>query len=368
VTIFIMTAGGGGACVVDMGFSFSLFRASALEARWRCYSILYARLRPAAPWKVAHPPCNDAHVAQWDDLRFFLAVHRAGTLVAAGKALKVDHTTVSRRLRAFESALHARLFDRRPDRLELTQAGARILETARSMEEQFLSLEARVSQEDRRLEGSVRIATSHTVAARFLVPQLGFVRERHPGIEIEIVTGPGAYDLPRREADIALRFSKPEQRTLIVRKLADVAFAAYASRGYIDARGRPNRLGDLSGHDVVGYDREGAFIPGAKWLAEHADGARSVLRCDQILSIAAGAVAGLGIAVLPCIAADCEPTLVRVWEQTLVQDSLHLVVHEDVLRVTRVRAVVDAIAALTTLHADVLRGVPPSRGKKAKHP
>ena len=307
---------------------------------------------------VAHAPCNDARVAQWDDLRFFLAVHRAGTLAAAGKALKVDHTTVGRRLRALESALRARLFDRRPDRLELTQAGAHILETARSMEEQFLSLEAKVSQEDTRLEGSVRIATSHTFAARFLVPNLGVVRARHPGIEIEIVSGPGSYDLPRREADIALRFSKPEQQTLISRKLAEVGFAAYASHDYLESRGRPASFADLAGQDLVGYDREGAFIPGAKWLNEHTKGTRSMVRCDQILSIAAGAVAGLGIAVLPCIAGDCEPKLVRVWDELLVQDTLYLVVHSEVLRVTRVRAVVDAISALTTLHAHALLGIP----------
>jgi DNA-binding transcriptional LysR family regulator len=295
-------------------------------------------------------------VADWDDLRFFLAVQRAGTLVAAGKALRVDHTTVGRRLRGLESALGARLFERRPDRLELTPAGRRILETARTMEEQFLSLEDRISNEDAKLEGSVRIATSHTFAARFLVPNLGAVCLAHPGIEIEVVTGPGAYDLPRREADVALRFSKPSQQTLITRKVAEVGFAAYASRDYIASRDRPKNVGDLSGHDVVGYDREGSFIPGARWLAANSKGARSVVRCDQILSIAAGAVAGLGIAVLPCIAGDEESKLVRVWDDVLVKDALYLVLHPELQQVARVRTVVDVLVELMVEKAAVLRG------------
>lgn len=295
-------------------------------------------------------------MADWDDLRFFLAVHRAGTLAAAGKALKVDHTTVGRRLRGLESALGARLFDRRPDRLELTPAGSRILETARTMEEHFLSLDVKISSEDEKLEGCVRIATSHTVAARFLLPNLVALRESHPGIELEIVTGPGSYDLPRREADIALRFSKPPQQTLLTRRVAELGFAAYASKDYLASRGRPKRVADLAGHDVVGYDREGSFIPGAKWLEASSQGTRSVVRCDQILSIAAGAVAGLGIAVLPCIAGDCEPKLVRVWDELLVTDVLYLVVHPELQRVRRVRAIVDALVELTTAKAATLRG------------
>ena len=285
-------------------------------------------------------------MAEWDDLRFFLAVHRAGTLASAGKALKVDHTTVGRRLRALESSLGARLFDRRPDGLELTKAGTRILETAHAMEEQFHSLARRVSTEDVRLEGSVRVATSHAVAACFLVPRLALVRERHPGIEIEVVTGPSAYDLPRREADIALRFTKPAQQTLVTRKIAEIGFAVYASTGYLAARGRPRSPDDLAGHDIVGYDRESAFIPGAKWLEEHAAGARSVVRCDQILSILSGAAAGLGIAVLPCFVAETEPALERIGTSTVTRDTMHLVVHPDVQKVVRVRAVLDLLVGL----------------------
>lgn len=289
-------------------------------------------------------------------MRFFLAVHRAGTLASAGKALKVDHTTVGRRLRAFESALGARLFDRRPDGLELTKAGMRILDTAHAMEDQFHSLARRISGEDARLEGAVRVATSHTMAACFLVPRLVELRERHPGIEIEVVTGPSAYDLPRREADIALRFSKPAQQTLLTRKVSEVGFAVYASSDYLARRGRPRRSDDLAGHDVIGYDRESSFIPGAKWLDDHLAGARSVVRCDQILSIVAGAVAGLGIAVLPCFVAHREPSLDRIGKEIVTRDTMHLVVHPEVQEVARVRAVIDTLVELCKKYASILRG------------
>jgi DNA-binding transcriptional LysR family regulator len=303
-------------------------------------------------------------MSDWDDLRFFLAIHRAGTLAAAAKALKVDHTTVGRRLRGLESSLNARLYDRRPDGFELTGAGARILEAAHAMEEHFHSLERRALSEDARLEGTVRIAASHTFAAGFLVPSLVAVRARHPGIEIEVVTGPGAYDLPRREADLALRFSKPSQQTLLTRKVADVGFALYASRAYLATRGRPSTADDLTGHDVVGYDREGSFIPGAKWLETHARHARSMVRCDQILSVLAGATAGLGIAVLPCFVAEAESCLVRISSKVVTSDTLHLVVHPEVQRVARVRVMIDLLVELLAAGASKLRGDPPLRSAR----
>jgi DNA-binding transcriptional LysR family regulator len=282
-------------------------------------------------------------VLAWDDLRFVLAAARKGTLAAAAEELRVDHTTVGRRLRALERALSARLFERRPDGLVPTAAGRCVLEAAEATEARVLALEHEVSGGDARAEGVVRIATSHTFATCFLVPALSEILARHPGVAAEVVTRPGGFDLPRRAADLALRFSRPEQVGLIARRVADIGFGAYASKDYLARRGRPARAGDLAGHDVVGYDPDAGFIPGGKWLSRASAGARVVLKCDQILSALAASAAGLGVTVLPCFVGDSEPTVERLGNEVVEREPLWLVVHPDLLNATRVRLVVDML-------------------------
>src|SRR5437868_4432834 len=171
-------------------------------------------------------PCERLHIycaimqsmPNWDDIRIFLALERSGTLLGAGKALRVNHTTVARRLVALETDLGARLFDRTPDGYVLTPLGTTILPFAQSIEEEHHALERQVTGHDARVGGVVRIATTETFAAMFFVPKiLGELRARHPDIYVEVVSTASAFDLPRRQADLAIRMTRPTQQGLVVK-------------------------------------------------------------------------------------------------------------------------------------------------------
>ena len=170
----------------------------------------------------------------WNDLRYFLACARAGSLATAGRSLKVDQTTVGRRLAALEEALGARLFERRPEGFTLTPTAERLLETAQMVEQATIDLERRATGADARLEGVVRVATSETLSATFLAGELVALHQAHPEIELQLITGTTSLNLLKREADIALRVGqRPTHQSLIVRRLGAIAWGIFATKEYL---------------------------------------------------------------------------------------------------------------------------------------
>lgn len=301
----------------------------------------------------------DGPMIRWDDIRYFLAIHRCATLSGAARMLAVDQTTVGRRLSAIEESLNARLFDRTPDGFLLTSAGESILSAAEKVEASVLELEHQVSGEDGRTAGTVRVATSEAFAVTFLLERMRELRQRHEGICVEVFVGQSMVDLTRREADIALRIRPrglaPAQPHLVARKLSDIAFALYGERGYIERRGRPARPDALGGHSLIGWCSDVAAIPGVDWLAQAGQEGEMVARCSSILSLIGAARAGVGLAVLPCFAAEVYPELERLSEP-LDWSELWLVVHPDVRRAARVRAVMDFLIEMVEASAPMLRG------------
>ena len=296
--------------------------------------------------------------ADWNDLRYFLAIQRTGTLAGAARILKVDQTTVGRRLRALEEAYEARLFDRTEEGFSLTASGERIVELAREVEEQMSELALRVAGENRRADGTVRLATSEVLAFGFLLEHLVELRERHPGIDLELVTGSAAVNLTRREADLALRMGAANvtQANVRVRKLTEVPWSLYATKKYLAEHG-PVRLGEgLAGHDVIGFDEELLGIPPARWLAENAGAARRVLAANGILAMSRAAATGFGVAPLPCFLGAALPELVRATPGNITMAGAWLVVHPDLARTARVRAVMDFLVETFETHRDHLEG------------
>jgi DNA-binding transcriptional LysR family regulator len=278
----------------------------------------------------------------WNDLRYFLACARAGSLAGAGRALKVDQTTVGRRLGALEEALGARLFDRTPEGFTLAATGERLLETAQAVEQATIDLERRATGADARLEGVVRVATSETMAVMFLTAELAALHAAHPGIEVQLVTGTTSLNLLKREADIALRSGQqPTQQSLVVRRLGAIAWGVFGTPEYL-ARHPPIGPGArFDGHELVALDDELAQIPPARWLAERAFGARIVLRTNSILTAAAAARSGWGLATLPSIFRGGSPELVLAYPELIAPVDLWLVVHPDLQHTGRIRAVLD---------------------------
>lgn len=285
-------------------------------------------------------------IASWDDVRFFLAIHRAGSLSAAAGPLKVTQPTCGRRLAVLEASLGLRLFDRTPEGLRITAEGKALLEAAAQMEHSAQDLALRAAVTDRDLEGVVRIATSELFACSFLVGALQHVREKHPGIRVELVLSNTETDLLRREADIALRFgpeaSRPKPETLVARRMGDEPFLLYGTDAYLRRRGAPADPDDLGQHDVVVYSGR---HPAAAWCAKAFRGSTVALSAPSMQVAGAAMSAGLGLGVLPRRAARLFP-LLRALSPVVARGTGWLIIHPDLRHVPRFRVVVDLLAAV----------------------
>ena len=234
----------------------------------------------------------------WDDFRYLLALRQAGSLGAAARALKVDHSTMGRRLAALETALGVQLVSRTPEGIQLNQAGALASDAAEGMQRIISELSQRVGGADANPTGTVRVSVTDGFAS-LLSQGLAHLRAEHPGICVELVIKSGAVDLSRHEADIAVRLFREAKPDLITRKVGEIGWSVYAAHSYIERKGFPN-LSDLRGHDIVGFADEAARSPGGRWLASRADAETVVMRGTTVVSVMNGVKAGMGVSLLPC--------------------------------------------------------------------
>jgi DNA-binding transcriptional LysR family regulator len=279
----------------------------------------------------------------WDDVRFFLAVARAGSLSGAARVLDVGHVTVGRRIALFEKRLGVTLLNRTPDGFTVTVAGDAILRECMAMENAALDLERIAAGRDSLVTGSVRVTTTEALAYQVVAPAISALRGAYPGLQVDVVVGVRSLDIARRDADLAVRFARPSAPDLICRKLGEVGFTLYASKRYLTRAGIPKRGEGLAGHDLITF----TGVPVATspfFLGESLDGARIALRCDNALIQRTAAANDVGIAELACFLGDCFPDVIRVWphEESAFRTAW-LIVHQDMRRSARVRAVSAAI-------------------------
>ncbi|RQR35134.1 MULTISPECIES: LysR family transcriptional regulator [unclassified Burkholderia] len=281
----------------------------------------------------------------WDDIRIFLAAHRAGTLRGAAEQLDIDQTTVGRRLGALERTLGSRLFLRTTAGLGLTDSGRQVLDTAEGMERLAVSFERRSEGADARVAGEVRVTTTDALAVDFVVPAIERLQQHHPDVRVLLSTTTRIVDLARREADIAVRTTRPDQPDLIVRLLARWDVGLYATRRYLDRFGEPRPGSRFAGHDIARY-QPGVMQQQHDTLAgESAADGRVVAELDSSLMLATFVRAGLALGELPAYLAQRDPELVRIWpgrHRTKPYETW-LVLHQDLAHTARVRVVVDAL-------------------------
>lgn len=292
----------------------------------------------------------NAQGQDWDDLRLFLAVARAGSLSGAARVLGVTHSTVFRRIGAFEQRMGVRLFDRLPGGYALTAAGEEMRDSVLRIEEEVAALALKVTGQDQRPSGVIRITATDLLAVGVLPRHIAAFRAEWPGIDIEVVVADTVLDLTRREADVALRLGNPGQETLIGRRVGRLAFAVYAAPG-LNARG----LSEPNHGDWIGYGA--AHGPLSRSLARWWPQMRQVYRTNSIIAAHAAAQAGVGLAALPCVVADCDPALVRA--ASLPEDfmlDLWVLTHEDLRHTARIRVFVDFMAAALAADSDLLEG------------
>jgi DNA-binding transcriptional LysR family regulator len=279
-------------------------------------------------------------VFDWNDARYFLAVARLGSLSRAARQLGVQQSTAGRRIAALEAALGARLFERMPEGLSPTAAGQLFLTCAERIEDEVLSAERQLAGKEGRATGRVRITAPQALGFELLVPLLLRLKAEQPGIVVELVADNAPLDLSRRHADLALRLAMPTQRRLVARRLGVVVDALYASREYLALAG-PVRSGALANHSFIDFDESFVRRDTAVWLSERLLGARCALVVNGTHGILSAVRAGFGIGLLPCWLAEGEPRLVRVLAEDEIEHELWLVVHPDLRRAGRIRAVSD---------------------------
>lgn len=292
----------------------------------------------------------------WDDLRYFLRAAQAGTLAGAARAMGVEHSTIARRLSALERTLGAPLVVRAPDGLHLTPLGESLLPLAEGVERSVLALHGRASQRAAR----VRLAMPTGFTALFS-GELARLRDAHPQLTLELLTGSRPVDLLRGEADLAIR-SGPVGAALIARPLGESGFSLYAAPSYLSRHETPADLDDLSGHDVIGFDPALADTPPASWLAARTQQATTVLRGRELADMQAAALAGAGLALLPCLSADAEPGLQRLTPQVLVRRALWLVYPRESRVSQPVQAVIHFVLDVMRAHAARIEGTGVTRG------
>lgn len=304
----------------------------------------------------------------WDDLRFFLAIARSGSLSAAARELRVTQSTVGRRLASLEGGLGARLLHRTPEGYVPTLAGEAIMGQAERVEAEMRAVERTVGGRDAQLEGVVRVTSVESLASQILVPCFAALQAGSPEVVLELLVGVRHLSLSMREADLAVRLAPFEGHDLVTRRIGTLAYALYASPAYLERLGDPDFGAGCAGHRLVaGLD--GAEVPQvAGWLAEMAPRATVALRTDSPEAQFRAALCGAGVACLARLRGDAVPAQLHRIEppgSPVTAVSIWLAVHKDNRRTPRIRLVLDAVVTAFRDHAALLD--PPAR-RDARRP
>jgi DNA-binding transcriptional LysR family regulator len=307
----------------------------------------------------------------WDDLRFVLALCRAGSLARAARDLRVDHTTVGRRIEAIEADLGLRLFTRTTTGYVITAEAEGLLPGIQRVEEAVLALERGAQARSEAVEGTVRITSGETFGASYLAPRLAALGRQHPGLTLEIAAGGAILDLARREADIAVRLFRSPHESLVVRRVGELAHSLYASHEYL-AR-HPFR-GSLQEHPIL-TATPGPGVVEAAWVERITSGTRPAFVSNLTAALVEAARSGAGIAVLPRYLGDREPTLRRLPQRDEPRETIWLTVHQDLQQTRRVRVVLDFLIDCLKKDRSLLLGhdepgadAPPHTGQPAPEP
>lgn len=286
----------------------------------------------------------------WNDLRFFLAIAREGTLTAAARALRVSQPTVSRRLVALERDLDAKLFLRGATGYALTAHGRRLLEVAEPLAVQLERVERGGVDEASRVAGTVRLAVTEMGAVHLVDAALGPLRRAHPELVVDLLAGNLTVDLARGEADLAIRLVRPDAADLVRRRLGAMRYGLFATAAYL-ARAPSTTAPGLEGHRVIRPLRSMARGPEAQWLEAHAGRAEVAVGVDSPHVALRAASAGLGLAVLSDALALEAPglTCVRALPE-IPSREVWLVYHRDLRALARVRTVAEAATACLRAH------------------
>ena len=282
----------------------------------------------------------------WNDLRYFLAVAREGSTLAAAKALGVSQPTVQRRLSALEESIKRKLVEHHPTGYRLTEFGKTLFPHAEDVERSITAFQRQLMSGGQELSGTLRVTCPEGMASRLLAPLIESFRAKYPELRVDLIMTDRRLDLAKGEAEVALRMHEPGDESLIARKIADAPWSVYASRSYIKRHGRPQQQEDLDNHAVIEFGGEIAQIQASRWLRTAAPRATVAARGNSMLGVLAAVKSGAGLAPLPMLLGggeeDLEPLLAPIPE---IGSKIYIVMHADLRRTERVRAFCDFVAS-----------------------
>lgn len=283
--------------------------------------------------------------ADWTKIRAFLATAECGSLSGAARLLGTTQPTIGRQVTALEAQLNVLLFERVGRSLQLTQAGAELLEHARKMGEAAGRISLMASGLSETLEGRVRITASDVMSTYGLIPFIQKLREQAPKLEIEIVASDSVQDILRRDADIAIRHVRPEQPDLIARLIRTSTGHYYASREYLARRGHPANIAELATHDFISFGDPEQML---SYLTPHGlplTVANFRLGCTNGVAAWEYVRKGFGIGIMDDRIAQEFPEVIRILpEQDPFSYPVWLTTHRELHTSRRIRIVWDLLA------------------------
>lgn len=275
-------------------------------------------------------------VDDWNDYQAFLAVAQAGQLARAAKILRVDATTIGRRLRRLEARLNQTLFEQTREGHVLTDPGEKLLQEVEAMAAAAARISLGTSQRGG-LTGSLRVAVPEGFGTRFLTRHLAGFAQLHPQLTVDLIANSSYLSLSKREADVAIFLSRPRAGPLIARRLTDYTLKLYASPAYLARAGVPQTAEELAGdHTFVGYIPDLLYAPELRYLDEIHPGLAPQIRSSSINAQYQLLCEGAGIGVLPCFIGDGGTGLCRVMDERSIRRSLWLVAHKDTHQLRKV--------------------------------
>ena len=290
----------------------------------------------------------------WNDLRYVKAIADAGSVADAANQLDVHQSTVFRRLNTLEKNLGVRLFERLPSGYVMTAAGEDFCQAAERIEADISALNRRISGQDMRPSGTIRVTMTDALLVGLLAPCLAEFRLTYPEIELEVLVSKDVLNLTKRDADIAIRTTKQPLETLVGRRVSSVATAVYGSKEYLKTH--PN-LSDLKQHDWIGFDESSIDLATARWLKQTVRDPKFQYRLNTCMGILAAVKENTGLTLLSCYLGDSEPNLERVGLPiSELEKELWILTHEDLRYVTRIRTFIDFVASFLARKIELIEG------------
>jgi len=283
----------------------------------------------------------------WDDMRFFLALCRNHTFIAAGNELRVTHSTVARRISALEDSLKTKLFERTERGCRLTPAAERLQSYAEEMESAVIKFEETVAGQDSRLTGTIRIGAPDGIGNYYLARKFELFLNQHPDIDIELIPVPMYFSLLKREIDISITVEKPRAENVISRKLTNYRLGLFATREYLKGRPKIKNETDLSKHRMVSYIENMIFDPSLKFMNEFFPWLKPSLKCSTVIAQRNAVLSGCGIGIIPYFLLTSKQNLVPVLPDLVIEREYWLTVHPDSRGFARVQAIIDFIVRQT---------------------